>query len=214
MWVDTQRVPNTLYKDGPLSKLDGIAAAKANYVKNGGINSLGDLKRLSEEDLQLLVNRPDFKISLTKLQEYHHYSQVCIDKNAPAIIDHRMADNPYLSKYGEQTYEAKLDDAALGTRMCITNMITHLYNHTKALYTQGGNTDMWWFYHDSLALMTAKDTVKWMKEKRYYKHWVLPELGIVGSFEECRRWKNMFPGNTPASNPIDMQCFFSTLNLD
>ena len=153
------------------------------------------------------MKRPDFKIGLTKLQEYHHYSQVCIDENAPTIIDHRRAENPYLSKYGEETYEAELDDAALGTRMCITNMITHLYNHTKALYTQNGNTEMWWFYHDSLALMTAKDTVEWMKEKGYYKHWVLPELGIVDSFKECKSWKNMLPGNTPASNPLDMQCF-------
>ena len=42
MWVDTQRIPNTLYKDNPLSKLDGIAAAKETYFKNAGINSLGD----------------------------------------------------------------------------------------------------------------------------------------------------------------------------
>ena len=66
---------------------------------------------------------------------------------------------------------------------------------------------MWWFYHGSLALMTSKETVKWMKEKGYYKHWVLPELGIVDSFSECKHWKIMLPGNTPASNPLNMQFF-------
>ena len=207
IWIDTQRVPNTLYKDDSLQELDGIADAKEKLFKNVGINNMGDLKVLSEDDLKLMVANPDFKISLRMLREYHHYSQVCLDVNAPPIIDHRKADNPYLSKYGEKTYEAELDEKALGTRMCITNMIIHLYEHTKALYTQGGDTRMWWFYHDSLSLMTAKETVKWMKEKNIYKHWVLPELGIVDSFEECKTWKNMLPGNTPASNPLDMQCF-------
>ena len=122
-----------MYKGDTLQKLDGIADAKEKYFKNGGINNLGDLKMLSEEDLQLLVNEPGLKISLNKLREYHHCSQVCLDVNIPAIIDHHKADNPYLSKYREETYKAELDNAALGTRMCITNMITHLYKHTKAI---------------------------------------------------------------------------------
>ena len=86
-------------------------------------------------------------------------------------------------------------------------MITHLYTHTKALYTQGGDSRMWWFYHDSLSLMTAKETVQWMKEKGYYQHWLLPEMGILDHLPQCKTWKRMLPGNTPESNPLDMQCF-------
>ena len=55
--------------------------------------------------------------------------------------------------------------------------------------------------------MASKKTVKWMKEKGYYKHWVLPKLGIVDSFPECIHWRQMLHWNTPASNPLDMQCF-------
>ena len=40
-----------------------------------------------------------------------------------------------------------------------------------------------------------------------YQHWVLPECGIVDGFKECKTWRNMLPGNTPARNPLDMQCF-------
>ena len=39
------------------------------------------------------------------------------------------------------------------------------------------------FSHDALSLMTAHDTVEWMKEKDYYRYWLLPVLGcndIVG----------------------------------
>ena len=35
------------------------------------------------------------------------------------------------------------------------------------------------FFDDALSLMTARKTVRWMKEKNIYiyKHWVLPVLG-------------------------------------
>ena len=103
--------------------------------------------------------------------------------------------------------EKELDKDSLREKVCVTDMITHLYTHTKALYTQGGDDRMWWFYHDSLSLMTAVETVAWMKEKKYYEHWILPEKGVVHGIKECERWKNMLPGNTPGSNPLDMQCF-------
>ena len=32
--------------------------------------------------------------------------------------------------------------------------------------------------HDSLVLMTEKDTIKWKKENNYFHHWLLPMNGL------------------------------------
>ena len=149
----------------------------------------------------------DFKIGLTLLQTFHHASQQCIDINSPPIKDHRMADNPYLSLYGTDNWEDELEKDSMKEVVCVTSMITHVYKHTKALYTQGGDSRPWYFYHDSLSLMTGKETVEWMKEKGYYKHWILPEKNVVHHIPKCFTWRNMLPGNTPGGNPLDMQCF-------
>ena len=46
-----------------------------------------------------------------------------------------------------------------------------------------------------------------MKDKGYYKHWMLPEIKILYDIKGCNHWRHIMPGNTPGSNPLDMQCF-------
>ena len=36
------------------------------------------------------------------------------------------------------------------------------------------------FYHDALSLMTAKETRKWMSEKGFMKKWLVPQNGVNG----------------------------------
>ena len=60
MWIDTQHVSYTLYKNDSLRKLDSTTEAKENCFKTVGINNLGDLKIRSEENLVLTVNDPGF----------------------------------------------------------------------------------------------------------------------------------------------------------
>ena len=57
--------------------------------------------------------------------------------------------------------------------------------------------------------MTAKETVRWMKEKNIYKHWILPELGcndIIGG-------KNCY-ANRPVGNSPELMCLDNSLNKD
>ena len=65
--------------------------------------------------------------------------------------------------------------------------------------------DNWFFYHDALNLMTAKDTIAWMKEKDYLKHWLLPKLGLLAG----TAYEHKLPGDSPELMPMD-----STLNKD
>ena len=54
--------------------------------------------------------------------------------------------------------------------------------------------------------MTEKGTVAWMKEKGYYKRWILPELGVndgIGSF-----------GGRPVGNCPEFMPWDACLNND
>jgi hypothetical protein len=54
--------------------------------------------------------------------------------------------------------------------------------------------DDWLVYHDALALMTAKHTVKWMTNttttpdgKKYIDSWILPNLGATMIFQDLEK---------------------------
>ena len=65
--------------------------------------------------------------------------------------------------------------------------------------------DDWFFYHDALKQMTAKSTVKWMKEKGYYSRWLIPQLGINGgTVYVCR----------PVGNRLEWMPLDNSLNND
>eukprot|EP00957_Ditylum_brightwellii_P192008 14617104-Ditylum_brightwellii.AAC.1 len=40
------------------------------------------------------------------------------------------------------------------------------------------HTNDFFFYHGAFSLMTAKETLDWMREKEMLKHWILPEQNL------------------------------------
>ena len=52
-------------------------------------------------------------------------------------------------------------------------------------------------YQVVLSLMTAKNTVEWMKEHRYYKHWLLLENVLHEIKEVLKTYVRSQPGDTP-----------------
>eukprot|EP00536_Pseudo-nitzschia_multiseries_P004383 jgi/Psemu1/9882/gm1.9882_g len=72
----------------------------------------------------------------------------------PPIIYHHTAEIPYQSLYGDDCWEEERD---------------------KEIFGEDG-----FVYRDALVLMTSTDSVAYMKEKGYYKHWILPELDLMG----------------------------------
>jgi hypothetical protein len=75
------------------------------------------------------------------------------------------------------------------------------------------------FYHDALSLMTAKDTVAWMKDQKstdragqpmsYYDRWITPQHGLNDNIDGKRNFANRPPGNSPELMPLD-----NSLNRD
>ena len=53
-------------------------------------------------------------------------------------------------------------------------MIEHIVRESAKVFKGTAHEDDWVFYHDEISLMTAGATISWMKEKEYYKRWVLP----------------------------------------
>ena len=65
--------------------------------------------------------------------------------------------------------------------------------------------DDFFIVHDALVLMTAKETIQWMKEKNYYHRWFLPMNGL----QDWTPYSGRPVGNSPEFMPLD-----NSLNRD
>ena len=65
--------------------------------------------------------------------------------------------------------------------------------------------DDFFIVHDALVLMTAKETIQWMKEKNYFHRWLLPMNGL----QDGTPYDGRPVGNSPEFMPLD-----NSLNRD
>ena len=65
--------------------------------------------------------------------------------------------------------------------------------------------DNFFIVHDTLVLMTAKETIKWMKEKNCFHLWLLPMNGL----QDGTPYDERPVGNSPEFMPLD-----NSLNRD
>jgi hypothetical protein len=56
----------------------------------------------------------------------------------------------------------------LSQYVCMTDMVQHIFVESTKLFKGTKHGYDWSFYHDALSLMSAKDTIQWMKDKGYY----------------------------------------------
>ena len=61
---------------------------------------------------------------------------------------------------------------------CITDMIRFMMKEAENLMKGYVHEDDLFIVHDALVLMTAKETIKWMKEKKCFHLWLLPMNGL------------------------------------
>ena len=90
--------------------------------------------------------------------------------------------------------------------VCITKLVEHIYKETEDAFKGTTHEDSWYFYHDALSQLTAKSTVRWMKEKGYYERWLIPQLGLNSWL---KYYANRSVGNRPEFMPLD-----NSLNAD
>ena len=88
---------------------------------------------------------------------------------------------------------------------CITDLIRSMMKEAENLIKGSVHEDNFFFVHDDLVLMTAKETIRWMKEKNYYHRWFLPMNGL----QDGTPYAVLPVGKSPDFMPLD-----NSLNRD
>jgi hypothetical protein len=205
-WIESSRNDGQLWESESIKLVKGVGKRTAERLVDKGIVSIGDLKQCNNQQLANLLGRG---LPLKVLTRLHLLVQGTLAGEPPANaipFDHKKEINPYLSRYGPANWIAKLSKSAFMNKyVSIATLVMHVYTHTKACFAGTQYADNFYFYHDALSLMTAAETVTWMKEQGIHKHWLLPELELnKGTWYEGRP-----VGNSPELMPLD-----ASLNKD
>eukprot|EP00536_Pseudo-nitzschia_multiseries_P006045 jgi/Psemu1/14316/gm1.14316_g len=179
-------------------------------LQQHGLVLVRDLKALSSKPGRIrAIAAATPGISFNRLSGFAHAAAICLEGDPPPVFDHRQADNPYESLYG-RSWEEEVDKVCMVGKVCVTEMIDYMFGQTDRIFGDEG-----FVYHDALVLMTCADSVSYMKEKGYYKHWIFPELDLMGEQggvgESLKLYCDRPVGNRPEANPLDTS-LFSQLN--
>ena len=89
-----------------------------------------------------------------------------LPENPPSYFkDHRKAKNPYHSRYREGWVDKLNSSTEMSKFCCITDLIRFMMNEAGKLMKGSVHEDNFYIVHDALVLMTAKETINWMKQK-------------------------------------------------
>ena len=119
--------------------------------------------------------------------------------------DHRKAKNPYHSRYGEIWVDKLKSSTTMSKFCCITNLICFMMNEAENLMKGSVHEDDFYIVYNSLVLMTAKETINWMKQKGCLHRWLLPLNGI----QDGTPYAGRSVGNSSELLPLD-----NSLNRD
>ena len=61
---------------------------------------------------------------------------------------------------------------------CITDLIRFIMKEAENLMKGSVHEEYFFIVHDALVLMTAKETIEWMKENNYFHRCLLPMNGL------------------------------------
>jgi hypothetical protein len=169
--VNNQRQNRDFFHDNePEFHLKGCAKVTMRKLGKHAITTVGLIRDMTDENIQNIVAAESYLPRARLIQQ----ASECQSGNKPRIIDHRKEANPYESKFGLDWEEHIDKSVTLSQYVCITDMVEHIFVESAKLFKVTKYEHDWSFYHDVLSLMTAKDTIQWMRDKGYYKHWVLP----------------------------------------
>ena len=88
---------------------------------------------------------------------------------------------------------------------CITDMIRFMVKEVDNLMKGSVHEDDLFIVHDALVLMTAKETIEWMKDKNCFHCWLLHMNGL----QDGTPYAGLPVGNSPDFMPLD-----NSLNRD
>ena len=201
-WVETinkDLIKHPLYMDDPVTKLKGVGKVTSELLHTNGIYSIEDLINLQGTAMERIENVPHHKIhgwidaakEILNLRPADELLRPELSK-----IDHRKADNPYQSRYGDNWLDNIKLTRQLSAHGDIRDLVLHIVDVTKAAGKK-------YFYHDALSLMTCKKTMAWMKKEGYLKMWIRPQAGLFEDDSELKRFWGRVVGNSPELMLLD-----------
>ena len=98
-----------------------------------------------------------------------NHAKAASQQERPIRVDHRKADNPYKSKYGDDWRKYIVKSPTMNNSVMITDYITHMMEESERVMQGTKHQEDWVIFHDALSLMTAVDTKQWMKKKAFSK---------------------------------------------
>jgi predicted flap endonuclease-1-like 5' DNA nuclease len=205
-WVVSRRKKGEFFLDDDVEIISGIGKKTAQLLRAEGIASVQALAGLSDDAIQLLAAKRENKLTTNVLQKFRDLAKGSKDANQPAdlIQDHRLADNPYLSLYGEEEWEKKIGKSVtLSAYLSIADMIEFMVAESQRVMLGTYHEDDWFFYHDALSLMTATSTIEWMRKKDYLRRWLLPVNQLSADDKDLKAYLGRPVGNSPEMMPWD-----------
>ena len=201
-WLMDTRDSAVYYRHDDISAVKGLGAAFKERFGAVGITTVQQLKDLSDDVIANYTKKN--KLPANKVKSFRaEVVSKFVDEDSPAKFDHRTTENPFQSKYGDE-WELYIDKKALVGKVCITALIDHMFHETAKIFPDQND---WWVVHDSLSLMTAASSRRYMDQKGFLKHWVLPEKEMYEDLPENSKvrkyWTNKLVGNNPKAMPLD-----------
>ena len=201
-----------LYYDDPVNAMQNCGKVAATKLAMHGIRTVGDMKSATNEVIENIVNysTPDGLLPRGRVAAFTALALACSHEKRPGVIDYRKEENPYEARYGSENWEAKMKGcASMSPYICITSMIEHIIHETAATFKGTTHEDDWVFFHDALSLMTAKETVEWMRQKDYLKRWILPEQQLHFHDPQLKRYRYR-----PTGDGAELMSWDNSLNKD
>ena len=142
---------------------------------------------------------------MQELRDAAHHAHPYV---APAdlIKNYKSKYNPYKALYGDE-WETKISRCVyMSSFVPITDLIDHVYEHTRQAFVGSDHELDFFFYHDAISLMTSSCSIEYMKKtpgategKSIYDHWLLPVEGLNHGTDFTRKPV----GNSPELMPLD-----------
>ena len=168
---------------------------------------IDELRIHTTADLQLLVsNHVIPNVPIRGFSRIYDIALQDLPGNPPYSFKyHRKAKNPYISRYGEIWVDKLKSYTAMSRLCCIYNLIRFMMNEAEKSTKGSVHEYNLFIVHDALVLMTAKETINWMRKNGYLNQWLLPLDGL----QDRTTCAGRSVGNSPESMPLD-----NSLNRD
>ena len=153
-------------------------------------------------DLQLHVHHHGIpKVHIRGFFQIYDITLKLLLGNPPSSFkDHRKSGNPYLSRYGESRIE-KMKSYTATSKLCfITDRIRFMTNEAEKLIKGSVHEDDFLIVHYALVLVTAKETINYMRNNGYLHRRLLPFNGI----QDGTPYTGRPVGNSPEFMPLDI----------